>query len=229
MSTTDTEVSEQDSTDRASDVVEPAAPASPVEKRSGMHPDVRNRLVLPILIPAGAALLVIGSAIAISRLFLSGHSIDVALAAILTIGVLALMASLSAAKKMQSTGNRLWIGLGIAVVLVSGLITTSYTGDEPEGAAFIEPTGEAGASIDVTAINAGAPLELSASTAPAGIVEMVGKNLPGHILEFKNPEFKGFLLEPGKEKGKIDLPAGTYTIFCVISGHQAMVADLTVE
>lgn len=197
---------------------------------SGLNPVIKDRLVLPILVPLGAAVLVLAAAIAISRVFLAGASIDVAIAALLTVGVLVVMASLSAARKMTGTGNRLWIGVGLVAVLIAGLATMSYSHGEGEAEAFVEPEGEPVATVDVTAVTAAAPLQISTGEVPAGIIEMNGSNLAGHVLEFKNvPELSGFALTPEAASGKVELAAGTYTFWCKIPGHQAMVAELTVE
>lgn len=228
MSTSDTEATEQESVETAVEAAEAPVTTDAVERRSGLHPDLADRLIYPIVIPALAAILVIGSAVAISRLFLSGKSSDVVIATILTVGVLILMAALSAARRLRGSSNRLWVGGGLIVLLLAGLIGTSYSSESGGEEAYVEPEGEPVATIEATAVNAGAPIALSAGSVPEGVIQIDGKNMAGHDFQFKDPALKGFSVTPTKASEKVELAAGTYTLFCVIPGHQAMVADLTV-
>lgn len=138
MSTSDTEATVEESVETAVEAAEAPGTTDAVERRSGLHPDLANRLIYPIVIPALAAILVIGSAVAISRLFLSGKSSDVVIATILTVGVLILMAALSAARRLRGPSNRLWVGGGLIVLLLAGLIGTSYSSESGGEEAYVE-------------------------------------------------------------------------------------------
>lgn len=234
MDTTETDIATE--TPAADDAVASVesdhseTPVSEAAPQKGLNPVVRDRLVLPILVPVGAAVLVIATAVAISRAFLAGKDFSVAIASVLTIGLLVVTAAVSSARKMRATTSRLWVGLGLITMLLIGLIAMSHGEEEGGEAAFVEPEGEPVATINVEAINAASPLIADTTTVPAGVIELKGSGLAGHDLVFKSPPgFDGLHLTPENPDGKIELPAGDYVFWCVIAGHQAMVVDITAE
>ena len=67
----------------------------------------------------------------------------------------------------------------------------------------------------------------------SGVVQVNYSGATGHTLAFQDPKFDGFLLTTdagGKKTGKVNLPPGTYTLYCTVPGHEAqgMKATLTV-
>jgi hypothetical protein len=117
----------------------------------------------------------------------------------------------------------------------TGLTTLGPSEDhnaEASGSGFVEPTGDPVGTVDVTAE---ATLTFNATNydTVAG-VNLINYILGGgtHTLVFSEKEFSGFELEvsPSKKQdsGKVELTAGTYTIYCTIPGHRAAGMEATI-
>jgi len=140
-------------------------------------------------------------------------------------------------KKVAWPTRRTVVNLTLIVIVVSaGLLTLGPSLDEGEGeggGGYVEPTGPA---VGTLAVVAGPGLtfdgvENGTFTAPAGIVEVQYSGDNGHTLAFREPEFAGFLLGPTPNpplKGKVELKAGEYDIYCTIPGHAAAGMQATV-
>ena len=118
-------------------------------------------------------------------------------------------------------------GHDIADVAVAGM--------QADGGAtgYVEPTGPAAGTVDVEAL-ASIKFDSDSYTAPEGIVQFNYTGATGHTLLIQDPQFDGFVLTTdagGPNKGKVELPAGKYTIYCDVPGHEAqgMHAELTVS
>jgi plastocyanin len=120
-------------------------------------------------------------------------------------------------------------------VSLGGLASLGHSLDEGDEAAsgYVEPTGPAKGTV---AVQAEASIKFNATefTAPAGIVQFNYSGATGHTLAIQNPKFDGFLLTTdagGPKTGKVQLAAGTYTLYCTVPGHEAqgMKATLTVS
>jgi FtsX extracellular domain len=87
---------------------------------------------------------------------------------------------------------------------------------------YHQPRGTPVASLTITALPS-LSYQAKEFTVPAGIIEIDLTSAGGtHTLVFDNPKFLGFELAvpEGPVRGKIELKAGTYTIYCSIPGHR---------
>jgi plastocyanin len=108
-----------------------------------------------------------------------------------------------------------------------------HAGEEATG--YVPPTGDAVATVTVDALPS-LTFQADNFDTQAGINEIVYVLGGGvHTLVFEEPELNGFKLavdaDKAEDRGKVDLEAGSYTIFCDIPGHRAagMEATITVS
>jgi plastocyanin len=141
---------------------------------------------------------------------------------------------MAAAPRQRTSSLAMILGGIFLVVSLSGLVSLgpSLDSGEHEGTGYVEPTGKAVGTVPVEAL-ASVKFNSTEYTAPVGIVEFDYTGATGHTLAFKEPEFNGFLLTTdaaGPKRGKVDLAAGEYTIYCTVPGHEAqgMIAAVTV-
>ncbi len=197
---------------------------------------IEKRLLLPLLLPILAILGVAFLAINISRIFLASTStVALVIAVIITVTILLGASLLSAAPRLRSGPMTMLLATFVLVVMAGGLLTLGpslSSGHEgPEG--FQEPTEAATGTLSVEAL-ASTRFDQSDYSTPAGIIEInyLCNNCGSHTLVFTDPAFNGFELEvpAGKTKGKVELKAGSYEIYCSIPGHRAtMDATITVS
>jgi len=197
---------------------------------TGVHKAVKDRLILPLLVPVLSAAAVGMLAVNISRVFLSGNSEAALLSAIvITLSILGGASLISAAPRMRTSSLAMVTGLVFVIIVSAGLLTLgpSLGHEEGEGGGYVEPTGPAAATFAVTA---DANLAFNGQkngefTTPPGINEIALSGAPNHTFAFREPEFSGFLLGPTPNpplKGKVELEAGTaYEFYCTIPGHAA--------
>jgi plastocyanin len=213
-------------------------PPGPPELEAGTPPPdpVRDRLLLPLLLPILAIAAVVFYVLNISRVFLAGGNgaPSVIVAGIVTVGILAGAAWISASPRMRSSTLTTTLALLFVVLMGAGLVTLGPSEPHEEGGeeGFQEPAGQPNATLEVPA-GPGTTFGADQFTTPGGIVEInyVDEGA-SHTLVFEEEEFTGFKLAVpgGKASGKVQIGEGEYTIYCDIPGHRAagMEALLTV-
>ncbi len=120
--------------------------------------------------------------------------------------------------------------------MAGGLLSLGPSLSHGEGEAaegFVPPKGPATATLDTVAgpgTNfSGVPFD-TVYTTTAGIDEINFTGQTGHTLLFTDPKLAGFELDtPNKEKGKVELAAGSYTIYCNVTGHRAAGMQATID
>jgi plastocyanin len=220
-----------------SDADEEATPEPP-ELEAGEAPPspVRDRLLLPLLLPLVAMLAIALYVLNVSRVFLAGGNgaASVVTASILTVGILAGAAFISASPRLRSSTLTLTLSALMVVVVSAGLITLGPSEEKEEGGGgFVEPKGKPTAMLAVEALSS-LKFDQTEYSTPAGILEIdyVGRG-GSHTFVFEEQEFAGFKLAVSGEQtdsGKVEIKEGGYTVFCDIPGHRAagMEATLTV-
>ena len=206
-----------------------------VELEDPRREAIWTRLVLPLALPVVSALAAILWILNISRAFLAGSKTTaLIIVVIVTVAIMVGAAVMSATPRMLTSSKLLFVAFAFVLVVAAGFISLgpSEGGEEAGGGGFVPPTGPAVATLEVDALPT---LKFQADTfeTKAGINEINYISEGGtHNLVFAEPEFAGFELQvPPTDKGKIDLKAGSYTIFCSIPGHRAagMEATLTIK
>jgi plastocyanin len=208
----------------------------------GIHPahePLKDRLLLPLLLPLLSMAAVALLAINVSRILLAGDE-DTALAIGITLLLTILVGAtvLAAMPKAKTSSLVVTCGLGIFVIAMAGLIALGPSLDDGSGGAaagYVPPTGAATSTVDVSA-GPGLTFNGVAFTgnydAKPGVVQVNYGGATGHTLAIQDPKFDGFLLksDASPKSGKVQLAAGKYTIYCTVPGHEAagMKATITV-
>jgi len=200
---------------------------------------LKDRLLLPFLLPLLSMAAVGLLAINVSRILLAGDD-NTALAVGITILLVILVGAtvLAAMPRAKTSSLVITCGLGIFVIAMAGLIALGPSLDDGSGGAaagYVAPTGAATSTVDVSA---GPGLTFNGVaftgnyTAKPGVVQISYGGASGHTLAIQDPKFDGFLLhsDTNPKTGKVQLAAGTYTIYCTVPGHEAagMKATITV-
>jgi plastocyanin len=194
---------------------------------------VRDRLLLPLLLPLGAMVAVFLFVVNISRVFLaSGNDASVIVGTIVTLGILAGGAAISAVPRLRSSTLVLMLAGLMIVVLSAGLLSPGPSEEaETAGAeGYQQPAGPPVATLEVQALPQNT-FQATQFTVPAGIIEVNYVQVGGtHTLVFDEPRFAGFQLAVpgGPESGKVELTPGDYTIYCTLPGHRAAGMEATV-
>jgi len=191
---------------------------------------VRDRLVLPLVLPFASVFVLLLVALNISRVFLAGPDTPaVIVATVITVSILAGAALLSANRHVRTSSLVLTLSLVLVLILSAGLVTFG-AGEEHEKAGPQEPTDEAVNAFEVEASNFA--FQSDKFTAPAGINEIDYVLIEGsHTLAFSESELSYFELAVpgGPDKGKAEFVAGKeYTMFCTIPGHREAGMEATV-
>jgi len=221
-----TEVEER--TDQAPAAIGP--PSAPAQ-----HP-VRDRLVLPLLLPIIACITVLVFALNFSRIFIAAKGTPaLILCSVATAVILVVAALFSYLKRLRA--STMWVSLAglFLVVMLFGSIMIGSAEEKGRSTGWVEPEGDAAATLDVDAF-AALKFQSDSFTTTAGIVAINYKNIEngGHTLAFRETEFSGFLLKVENagdlDTGKVELAEGEYTLYCTLPGHAAagMQASLTV-
>jgi plastocyanin len=210
--------------DQAPSEPEEHAPAA-LEAGPAVPNPVRDRLLLPLLLPLAAMLAVFLFVVNISRVFLaSGDSASVLVGTIVTVAILVGGAAISASPRLRSSTLVMMLAGLMILVLSAGLLSLGPSEEEEAGGAgFQEPAGPPVATLDVEALPS-LTFQAQQFTVPAGIIQINYIDRGGtHTLLFEEPQFSGFQLAvpQGKKSGKVELKPGDYTIYCNIPGHRA--------
>jgi len=201
---------------------------------TGAHKPVKDRFLLPLLVPVLSAIAVGVLAVNISRVFLAGSSEAALFVAIfVTLSILGGASLLAAAPHMRTSSLAMVTGLIIVIVMGAGLLTLGPSLGHGEAvASCTAPSGAAVGNLDVQALPT---IKFNATNfdVPAGIVDVKYSGAPGHTLAFQQPNVLCVNLgTPGPpSEEKVLLKAGqTYTIYCTVPGHEAagMKATVTV-
>jgi hypothetical protein len=205
---------------------------------AGVHKPVKDRLILPLLVPVLSAIAVGMLAVNISRIFLAGSE-DAALIAgiVITLSILGGASLLAAAPRMHTSSLAMITGLIVVIIVSGGLLTLGPSlGHEAAAPSCTVPTGAPTGTVDVTAgpgiTFSGVPFKTDYPATP-GVVEIDYGGAAGHTLAFREANVLCTELQSAgaPRTGKVELKAGTtYNIYCTIPGHaaQGMEATITV-
>ncbi|HEY3096444.1 MAG TPA: cupredoxin domain-containing protein [Acidimicrobiia bacterium] len=219
--------------DQADTEVEEHTPAA-LEAGPAAPDPVRDRLVLPLLLPLAAMVAVFLFVVNISRVFLaSGENASVVVGTLVTVAILLGGAAISASPRLRSSTLVMMLAGLMILVLSAGLLSLgpSEESESGAGAGFKEPAGAPVATLEVDALPS-LSFQATEFTVPAGIIQInyIDRGGTTHTLVFQEPQFSGFQLAvpQGKKSGKVDLKPGNYTIYCTIPGHRAAGMQATV-
>ena len=194
-----------------------------------------TRLILPLALPLLSVLAVLLWTLNISRAFLAGGKTGaLVIIIIVLVTIMVGAATMSAAPRMRTSSKLLFVAFAFVLIMSAGFVSLGPSEEKQVagGSGFVEPTGPAVATVEVDALPT-LKFQSNEFTTKAGINEMKYVDKGGtHTLVFAEPELAGFIVNvPPTSSKKVDLKAGTYTIFCSIPGHRAagMEATLTVE
>jgi plastocyanin len=196
---------------------------------------VKDRLLLPLVLPWLCIVAVALYALNISRIFLAGDSTSaLIIGVIVTVAILAGASIISAIPRLRTSSLAMIMGFVLVIVVSGGLLTLGPSLDDSEGGAasgYVEPKGSPVETLNVVA-GPGTKFDATEYTLPQpGVVEINYTGQTGHTLVFTDPKLAGFELETaGKEQGKVELKPGNYVFYCNVTGHRAagMQATLTV-
>src|SRR5262245_32457684 len=200
------------------------------------HTPIKDRLLLPLLVPVLSAIAVGVLAINISRVFLAGSSQSALFLAIfVTLAILGGASLLAAAPHMRTSSLAMVTGLIVVIIVSGGLLTLGPSlGHEEAAPACTAPTGAPASTVTVSAgpgttFN-GVKFD-SNYTASPGVAEIDYGGDAGHTLMFResNVLCKELVSSGSPTKGKVLLKAGqTYNIFCTIPGHATAGMEATI-
>jgi plastocyanin len=246
---TDTVDTDDETTDAAGDATDAAEPTTDVasgddgdggdqlELAAAPPPEepVKDRLLIPALLPFLCMIAVALYTLNVSRVFLAGDSTSaLVIAAGITISILVGGTIIAASPRLRTSSLVMVMGFVLVIVVSAGLLSLGpslNTGESGGGGPLAQPTGAAGSTVSVQAL---ASIKFNATefTAKAGVVQIDYGGAAGHTLQFRTLDYKGFPLSSsgGASKGKVTLKPGKYAIYCTIDSHaaQGMEATITV-
>jgi plastocyanin len=194
---------------------------------------VRDRLLLPIALPLLSMLAVFLYVVNLSRVFLaSGENASVLVGTIVTVGILAGGAAISASPRLRASTLLMALAGFMVLILSAGLLSLGPSEEaEGGGGGFKQPAGPPVATLEVDALPS-LSFQATEFSVPAGIIQINYNDLGGtHTLLFTDPKLSGFQLAvpQGPKTGKVNLQPGSYTIYCSIPGHRAAGMQATVN
>jgi plastocyanin len=195
---------------------------------------VRDRLLLPIALPLLSIFAVFLYVVNLSRVFLaSGENTSVLVGTIVTVGILAGGAAISASPRLRSSTLVMGLAGFMVLILSAGLLSLGPSEEKAGGGGgFKQPAGPPVATQEVDALPS-LTFQAKQFSVPAGVIQINYVDQAAgasHTLVFSDPKFSGFQLAvpQGPKTGKVDLKPGTYTIYCTIPGHRAAGMEATV-
>jgi hypothetical protein len=196
---------------------------------------VKDRLLIPLLLPFLCIIAVALYTLNVSRVFLAGDSTSaLVIAAGVTVAILASGGIISAKPRLRTSSLAMFSGLALVIVVSAGLLTLGPSLDlgETAGGPLAQPQQAAVSIVKVEAV-AGTKFNATEYMAKAGVVAIDYGGAPGHTLQFRTIQYEGFPLHStaSPTRGKVLLKPGRYTIFCTIDSHaaQGMVATIVVS
>ena len=194
---------------------------------------VRDRLLLPLALPLLSMIAVFLYVVNVSRVFLaSGENVSVLVGTIVTVGILAGGAAISASPRLRSSTLVMALAGFSILVLSAGLLTLGPSEESGEASGgFKPPPGPPVATLEVDALPS-LSFQATQFSVPPGVIQVNYNDLGGtHTLLFTDPKLSGFQLAvpQGPKTGKVQLNPGTYTIYCSIPGHRAAGMQATVN
>lgn len=233
-----TDVDERDespSPDEGADAtVEVPSEGAVATRDDRVREEVITRFVLPLLLPLCAIFGVAIIALNVGNVFLAGGREGALIAgSLITIGILAGAAWISAHPKLSTASLTLVVVGLIFLATMSGLVT--YGAARPKGeakaAAYVQPTGDPTFTLEVDALP---ELKFQAKEfeVPAGILGLEYVDKGGtHTLNFEDATYNGFELAvpDGPTTGQVDITEGDYVIYCSIAGHRAAGMEATIK
>lgn len=196
-----------------------------------MRKTTRDRLVLPILLPVGIIVIMVGVLWGFSRILLSvSHDAATVTALAVAIAIVVAGSVLGSRQIVRLSSLGEMVGVVAGVAMLAGGVAVASLGTEAEGGG-----GEAGTSLEIVAVNlafqptsitvpAGKPFQIVFTNQDAGVQH--------NVQIFDNPDLSGTPLFSGDlvtGPGKVtyDVPAldaGTYAFNCVV--HPSMTGTM---
>ncbi len=200
---------------------------------------IKDRLLLPLVLPWLCILAVALYALNISRIFLAGDSTSaLIIGSIITVTILAGASIISASPRLRTSSLAMIMGFVLVIIVSGGLLALGPSLNDSEGGAasgYVKPKGPPTSTVTVTA-GPGTSFNgvkfTGNYTAKAGVIEIDYGGATGHTLVFTDPKLAGFELQTaGQQKGNVELKPGKYVFYCNVTGHRAqgMQATLTVS
>ena len=232
--------------DPASGPTDTAAASAPTEAPAGepialeAAPDpVREarwtRLILPVALPVGAAVVMAVFVLNLSRIFLAaGDTGAIVLGVTMIVVILGGAACLSAAPRMRTSSLVMLVSGFFIVLLSAGIVAAPRSVEKKASAAtgngFVNPKGAPVATLEIDALPA-LHFQATQFTVKAGIVDIHYVSEGGnHTLAFDDPRYASFLLmaPSGPTTAKVLLKPGSYVVYCTIPGHRAAGMQATI-
>ena len=215
---------------------DPGEPTAPAALAAGPDPvrEARySRLILPLALPLGAAVLIAVFVLNVSRVLLAaGSNGAVVMGVALIVVILGGAAAISAAPRLRTSSLVMLVSGGLIVIMSAGLVAAPASVEKTSSASSSGPVNPAGPAKATLEIHALPVLKFNATqfTVPAGIVDIHYISDGGsHTLAIDDPQYSSFLLQvPPAANGKVLLKPGTYTIYCTIPGHRAAGMQATI-
>lgn len=212
----------------------PAAEPRALEAGDPVREARWTRLILPVALPIGAAVMLAVFVLNVSRIFLAtGSTGAVVLGVTLIVVILGGGAAMSAAPRLRTSSLVMLVSGGFILVMAAGLVAAPASVEKSGGGGgngLVNPAGPATSTLTVSALPS-LKFDANQYTVKAGVVQMNYVSKGGsHTLDIDDPKYATFNLAApgGPTTGKVLLKPGTYTIFCNIPGHRAAGMQATV-